>query len=215
MAELKYHLLVRPPSSSPSPAWTETRNVLFSRQLSPPSSAQPADQRRGRGCSLTQLDPEAPEILALVSGRPSVSCKTSQQSLVYTRQDRLVLNTTTATCFFSYIVLVDTDTYTFSEERMISRSPVVLSSQHNSVWVRCVRTSLYWLDSLPLPSLLLYWLGVEVYRNVLLYVPRYVTTPLSTTETPPLSLSTSADLISQSSPGARTSTAWSPSSSTP
>ena len=67
---------------------------------------------------------------------------------------------------------MDTDTYTFSQERMITRSPVRLSSKHNSVWVRCVRNSLYWLDKLPLPSLLLYWLGVEVYRNVLLYVPR-------------------------------------------
>ena len=177
---MKYRLLVRPPASSPTPAWRETRNVLFKSHLSSPSSSsssrseETTNQTVGGvgGCSLTQLDPEAPEILPLVSGRPSVSCKTSQQSLVYTREDRLYLNTTTATCFFSYIVLVDTDTYTFSNETMITSRSVRLSGQHCSVWVRCVRNSLYWLDSLPLPSLLLYWLGVEVYRNVLLYVPR-------------------------------------------
>ena len=171
VAELKYHLLVvAPPASSPSPAWTETRKFLFKSSLSSPSSA-PLTNQTG-GCSLTQLDPLDPAILPLVSGQPSLTCRSSQHSLVFTRQDRLVMNTSEATCFYSYIGLLDTDTYTFSEERMVEGREVRLSSQHCSVWVRCVRNSLYWLDRLPLPSLLLYWLGVELYRNVLLYVPR-------------------------------------------
>ena len=82
------------------------------------------------------------------------------------------MDISTITCSYSYIQLVDTDTYTFLPEVVMVRSPVVLSSKFSSVWVRCVRNSLYWLDSLPVPSLLLYWLGVELYRNVLLYVPR-------------------------------------------
>ena len=89
------------------------------------------------------------------------------------------MDISTITCSYSYIKLVDTDTYTFLPEVVMVRSPVVLSSRFSSVWVRCVRNSLYWLDSLPAPSLLLYWLGVELYRNVLLYVPR-VDPPLHT-----------------------------------
>ena len=96
---------------------------------------------------------------------------------MYTKEDRLYVNTSavdinTITCFYSYIQLVDTDTYTFSPEVMVSSSPAVLSSQHSSVWARCVRNSLYWLDRLPVPKLVLHWLGVEIYHNILLYVPR-------------------------------------------
>ena len=173
---MKYRLLVRPPASGPSPVFTETRNVLFKTQLA--SSSSRSSSPRTDGCSLTQLDPTAPEILALVSGRPSVRCKTSQQSLVFTRQDRLHLNTTTGldltrlSCFYSYIRLEDTDTFSLSPEETVdlSNSPVILSSQFSSVSVRCVRTQLAWLDLLPRP--LRWLLGVELYSNVLVYTPR-------------------------------------------
>ena len=93
---------------------------------------------------LIKLDPFSPDILALVSETPSVRCRSSQPSLLYTRQDRLHLNTSTGwtqsmlTCSFSYIHLLDTDTYSFSPEQMMTHSPMLLSNKSSSVWARSV-----------------------------------------------------------------------------
>ena len=102
------------------------------------------------GCSQPRLDPWDPAILALVNITPSVTCHSSQPSLLYTRQDRLHLNTTTGQdlsrleCFYSYIALLDTDTFSLSQEETVglSNSPVVLSSNFSSVSARCIVTRL-------------------------------------------------------------------------
>ena len=130
------------------------------------------------GCSQPQLDPWDPAILALVNITPSVTCHSSQPSLLYTRQDRLHLNTsagqdfTSLSCFYSYIHLLDTDTFSLSPEETVglSNSPLVLSSNFSSLSVRCIVSQLSWLDLLPRP--VRWWLAVEIYSNVLLYIPR-------------------------------------------
>lgn len=130
------------------------------------------------GCSQPRLDPWDPAILGLVNNTPRVSCLTSQPSLLYTRQDRLHLNTTSGqdfsrlSCFYSYINLLDTDSYSLSQEETLTlhNSPVLLSSKFSSVSVRCVVRLFSWLDFLPRP--VRWWLGEEIYSNVLVYTPR-------------------------------------------
>ena len=161
------------PASPPALVWRETERRGES-LAAPPSPPSPPTG----GCSQPRLEPWDPAILPLVNTRPSVSCPRTQPSLLYTQQDRLHLNTTTGldltrlSCFYSYIRLEDTDTFSLSPEETVdlSNSPLILSSQFSSVSVRCVRTQLAWLDLLPRP--VRWWLGVELYSNVLVYTPR-------------------------------------------
>ena len=107
-----------------------------------------------------------------------MSCLTRQPSLLYTEQDRLHLNTTTGydltslSCFYSYISLLDSDTFSLSQEETVdlSNSPVILSSQFSSVSVRCIVSKFSWLDLLPRQVRM--WLAEEIYSNVLIYTPR-------------------------------------------
>ena len=113
-----------------------------------------------------------------MNNTPRVSCLTSQPSLLYTEQDRLHLNTTNGYdlsslfCFYSYINLLDTDTFSLSREETVdlSNSPVILSSQFSSVSVRCIVRKFSWLDFLP--RVVRWLLAVEIYSNVLVYTPR-------------------------------------------
>ena len=117
-------------------------------------------------------------ILPLVNITPQVTCLTSQPSLLYTLQDRLHLNTTAGydftrlSCFYSYVRLLDTDTFSLSQEETVdlSNSPVILSSLYSAVSVRCIERKFSWLDLLPVA--VRRWLTVEIYQNVLIYTPR-------------------------------------------
>lgn len=162
---------------APSLRWPETEKFNGSLRLSP--SAR--DQSRPGGCSLTRLEPYDPAILPLVDVKPPVTCLSSQPSLLYTEQDKLHFNTSSGydfsrlTCSYSYITLLDIDTYSFTPEEIITNSTVALSSQCSSVMVRCVWTRLsWWLQRSWAPRVVLHWLGVEalLYRNILLYTPR-------------------------------------------
>ena len=139
---------------------------------------QPSSASQSAGCSQPRLDPWDPVILPLVNITPQVTCLTSQPSLLYTLQDRLHLNTTAGydftrlSCFYSYVRLLDTDTFSLSQEETVdlSNSPVILSSLYSAVSVRCIERKFSWLDLLPVA--VRRWLTVEIYQNVLIYTPR-------------------------------------------
>merc|ERR1712142_21328 len=56
---------------------------------------------------------------------------------------------------------------------ILTGDSVKLSEHYTSVWGRCILSRWSWLDTpLNLPESFLQWIGVEVYHNILLYVPR-------------------------------------------
>ena len=163
----------------PSPHWDSLQRSL----LSNISFYDTSLVTKIQGCTLPKYDPWDPAILPFVSPVPSVSCSSTQLSLLYTRKDMLYLNTTamqllgydrsSIRCGYRYIQLLDSDTYKFLEEAILSGESVELSKNFTSVWARCILTSYGWLDSLlSLPESLLQWMGVEIYHNILLYVPK-------------------------------------------
>ena len=163
----------------PSPQWSSLQSNLQSNT----PFLQTSQAARIQGCTLPKLDAWDPAVLPYVSPVPTVTCSCSQASLLYTKMDKLYLNTTamrelgydrsSVMCGYRYIELLDSDNYQFLTELFLSGDFVSLSNQYNSVWARCLLSQWSWLDSsLGLPESLLQWLGVEIYHNILLYMPR-------------------------------------------
>ena len=115
-----------------------------------------------------------------------MTCSSTQPSLLYTSYDQLLLNTTALNttgysrsalaCGYRYIQLVDADTYKFLPEQTMSGDRVHLSPEYNGVWARCYLKHWALLDWL-LPEIALSFLGVQIYHNILIYVPRFPVQP--------------------------------------
>eukprot|EP00092_Neocalanus_flemingeri_P031328 GFUD01034024.1.p1 GENE.GFUD01034024.1~~GFUD01034024.1.p1 ORF type:complete len:665 (-),score=137.74 GFUD01034024.1:75-2069(-) len=180
LAELNSYIRsISPVKILPSPQWTSLQSTLHTNVSFYDSSKAVTI----KGCTLPKLNPWDPSILSHVSPVPEVSCSTSQVSLLYTRLNNLFLNKTvlnqlgydrsSVRCGYRYMQLVDSDTYKFLDESLLSGYSVELSGQYTSIWARCILSRWSWLDStLALPEYILQWMGVEVYHNILLYVPR-------------------------------------------
>ena len=115
-----------------------------------------------------------------------MTCSATQVTLLYTSYDQLIINNTalykagytrsSLTCGYRYIQLVDADTYLFLPEQIISGYKASLSSDYNGVWARCYLSNWWFLDWL-LPEIALSFLGVQVYHNILIYVPHKPSQP--------------------------------------
>ena len=99
-----------------------------------------------------------------------VTCSNTQPSLLYTRYNKLLLNTTAQegagltdiTCGYKYIHRVDDDHYIFLPEVTLEGHSADLSPNHNAVWARCYLNT-YWAW---LPEIVLYIFGVQVLKSV-------------------------------------------------
>jgi hypothetical protein len=124
----------------------------------------------GGPCLLPLLDPWDPDILDFVSYMPSTECASQQPSLLYTRGDRLVFNTSKLAslgltwaelrCVYSYVFLKSPDVTDILPSRELHGVGVQLSADHNSVAVKCDGKN-----------------GTRIYENVLMYVPALKATP--------------------------------------
>ena len=99
-----------------------------------------------------------------------MTCSNTQPSLLYTRYNKLLLNTTAQegagltdiTCGYKYIHRVDDDHYIFLPEVTLEGHSADLSPNHNAVWARCYLNT-YWAL---LPEIVLYIFGVQVLKSV-------------------------------------------------
>jgi len=134
-----------------------------------------------QGCTLPRFEPWGPEINKFALVTPQVTCSNTQPSLLYTSFNTLLFNTTALNttshtrsdlaCGHRYIQLVDADTYIFLPEQTMSADQVHLSPNYNAVWARCYLKHWTLLDWI-LPEMALSFLGVQIYTNILIYVPK-------------------------------------------
>jgi len=175
-AELFYNLRFEGTASTSTPRWNNTaatlpkinKTLLVGLELKP-------------GCRLPQLDAWDPHILPYVTEIPEVVCPSRQSSLLFTERSKILVNTTalgeagynrdSLVCKYRYIRWKDTDAYEFLPEETLEGNEKDLDPSYNSVWARCTLSRFTWLDWF-LPELLLHLLGIEVFQNVLLYVPK-------------------------------------------
>lgn len=102
-----------------------------------------------------------------------MTCSNTQPSLLYTRYNKLLLNTTAQeaegltdiTCGYKYIHMVDDDHYIVLPEVTLEGHSAVLSPDYNAVWARCYLNS-YWAW---LPDIILYFFGVQVFETSILH----------------------------------------------
>ena len=156
---------------APEPSWPHLAAALSNFSL-PPARAAAA------GCALPTLDPWDPAILEHVTEVPVVNCSSRQESLLYTSQDYLHLNSTAlgvlgvareqVLCVYGYIAArypehggtegYDDryDMYEVLPKEELVGSSALLSPLHCSLAAQCQL----------LPS------GQRLYENVLLYAPR-------------------------------------------
>ena len=155
---------------APEPSWPRLAAALANFSLPP--------VREAAGCALPTLDPWDPAILEHVTEVPVVNCSSRQETLLYTSQDSLHLNSTAlgvlgvareeVLCVYSYIAARypehgGTEGYDdrYDEYKVLPKEELVgsstpLSPLHCSLAAQCQL----------LPS------GRLLYENVLLYTPR-------------------------------------------
>jgi len=163
-------------SSVPSPSWTSVHTFLHKSSLLSESIGLKTPDIAG--CRLPQLDPWDPGILQYVTDFPQVECRNTQKPLLYVKRNILYLNQTAVreldtagiSCRYAYIRHLSTDTYELLPEVVLSNSSTVLSANYTAVYATCFRNSHAFPRSI-LPENVFRFFGMELYRNLLLYVP--------------------------------------------